>query len=282
MSIKSKEISKYYIKQLILSDDNNPDNWNESDFNIICEYDNCIGYLFSVKEGVKFAPPARILNLYLIKQEYFPNKLVTIEEIKEKYDLFVYKCNTEIHHSRLNVFRNPPIEQWIDTKENWCKKLAGKISKQFKWTFEEALSEVYLTIMKCYYKPHVYMGNLGYIQKSVYNNVLLQLRYNRIRVNQDSKLCLSLDAEYENDDGDTVTLKELLGKDEEGYKEIEYQDFEKDVKELLLNSFSEREIEQIFNVRAGYLPMNLYRRLIKWRGKHKPSELYKEEKNNEM
>lgn len=274
MAIKSRELSKFYIEQIILTNEDNPGTWVESQFQSICRHDKLIGFLFSVKEKVKFGVSTRVLNMYLIKPNYYDKEPIRLQELQKAWNEFLDKLFNETHHSKMIVFKNPPIEQWVDTKENWCKKLASKIAEQFEWPFDQALSEVYYTVMKCYNKGHVYMGNLGYIQTSVYNNVRMTLRYNKNRVNQDSGKCDSLDQTVtESDDGETITLGECLGFDDENFKSMEHQAFEKECKNLLSQSFSEREIDQILKQRAGYLPMNLYRRLTTFRKQHSPNEL---------
>lgn len=278
MAIKSKELSKFYIEQIILDNDNNPGSWIEADFSealfqSICKHDKLIGFLFSTKQSVKFSVPTRVLNLYLIKPSYYDGEGITLKELSDAWYEFMDKMFHETHHSKMIVFKNPPIEQWIDTKENWCKKLAAKVAEQFNWSFDEALSEVYYTVMKCYSKGHVYMGNLGYIQTAVYNNVRMCLRFNRNRLNQDSGRCESLDQVItESDDGEQITLADCIGIEDEAFKKIEYEQFEKDVKDKLSETFSTREIDQILKQKAGYLPMNLYRRLINWRKQHSPEE----------
>lgn len=281
MAIKSKEPSKYYIEQIILTNEYNPGTWIEDKNNIpealfqsICKHDKLIGFLFSVKESVKFGVPTRVLNLYLIKPNYYDGPTVSLQELYDAWVDFSSRVIHETHHSKMIVFKNPPIEQWIDTKENWCKKLATKIAEQFNWTFAEALSEVYYTVMKCYNKGHVYMGNLGYLQTAAYNNVRMTIRYNKNRLNQDSGRCESLEQVIgESDDGEAITLLDCLGVEDEQFKNLDREQFEKQCKDLLLKSFSEREIDQILKQKAGYLPMNLYRRLNTWRKQHSPSEL---------
>ena len=277
MPIKSKEASKFYIEQLLLDNENNPTNWTDDYYNrVICHGDKCIGYLFSTKEGIRFAPDSRVLNIYLIKPQYYKQAGIYRQELSDQWNIFVSKCISEEHHSKRNVFRNPPVEQWIDTKENWCKKLAAKISEQFDWTFSEALSEVYFTVMRCYRKGHVYMGNLGYIQTAVYNSVRMSFRDNRNKLNQDSGRAESLETPIgESDDGEQITLGDCVGVEDPLFAEMEYKEFEKELKDVLLLDFSERELEQILNQKSGYLPMNLYRRLIRWRGQHSPEEFTK-------
>lgn len=273
MPIKSKELSKYYIEQIILTNEWNPSTWGMV-FDSICRHDKLIGFLFSIKESVKFGLPTKVLNLYLIKPIYYDGPTISLEELSQAWTEFSNKVMHETHHSKMIVFKNPPIEQWIDTKENWCKKLASKIAEQFNWTFDEALSEVYYTVMKCYKKEHVYIGNLGYIQTSVYNNVRMSIRFNKNRLNQDSKRCESLDQTIaESDNGEVVTIGDCIGVDDQAYKDMDVKVFEQECKDLLKKSFSEREIEQILEQKAGYLPMNVYRRLTRWRKQHSPTEL---------
>lgn len=274
MAIKSQELSKFYIEQIILTNEDNPENWTEPQFQSICRHDKLIGFLFSVKEKVKFGVPTRVLNMYLIKPNYYDKEPISLQELSQAWNEFEHKLFHETNHSKMAVFKNPPIEQWIDTKENWCKKLAAKITEQFEWPFDEALSEVYYTVMKCYTKGHVYMGNLGYIQTSVYNNVRMVLRFNRNRLNQDSGRCDSFEETIgESDDGEAVTLGDCLGYDDDQFQEMDHQAFEKECRDLLSQTFSEREIDQILKQKAGYLPQNTYRKLTTFRKQHSPSEL---------
>lgn len=276
MAIKSKELNKFYIEQIILGYNNTPDNWTEPQFQNICKHDKLIGFLFSVKKGVKFGEQIPILNLYLINSAYCNSEIITLKELQNQWLIFCDKMLNESLISKMIVFRNPPIKYWIDTKENWCKKLAAKIAEQFGWSFDEALSEVYYTVMKCYNKGHVYMGNLGYIQTSVYNNVRMCIRFNKNRLNQQSRKCTSLDQTIaESEDGEAITLADCIGEDDKLFAELEFNEFKKDCENLMSKNFSKREIEQILTQKACYLPLNLYRRLINWRYRHSPVELEK-------
>ena len=277
MAIKSKEPNKFYIEQIILSEDNNPEVWSKAEFKdalfqSICKHDKLIGFLFSVRQDVKFGL-VKILNMYLIKPNYYDKPEITLDELVIAYNLFLEKVKTETHHNKMVVFKNPPIKQWIDTKENWCKKQATKVAAQFGWDFDEALSEVYYTIMKCYAKEHVYMGNLGYIQTAIFNNVRMCIRYNKNRLNGMSANVESLDQiMFESDEGESISLSDILGYEDENFKRLEYEAFKKEVIDALANSFSPREIDQILKQKAGYLPMNLYKRLTLWRKKHSREE----------
>lgn len=278
MAIKSQEVNKYYIEQILLNEDNNPEKWSEKFYKEnICHNDKCIGYLFNLKESTKLASSIKVLNLYLIKPEYYLDDGVTLEEVIEKLREFNTNCESQkVYNRKMNVFKNPPIKQWLDTKENWCKKLANRIMQQFNWTFDDALSEVYFTVVKCYAKGHVYMGNLGYIQTAAFNEVKMAFRVNKNRLNLEFGNCESLDQILHEggEDYENIILGDVIKADkDEELREFEFKEFEQDCKNLLLKSFSQREIDQIINQRAGYLPIQLYRRLSKWRAQHSRKEL---------
>ena len=279
MPIKSQEISKYYIEQIILTDDNNPDLWDEQYYKeTICHGDKCIGYLFNLKEATNLVSRAKVLNLYLIKPEYYLEDSIENDELREKLKLFEANCaESEEYNHKMNVFRNPPLKNWMDTKENWCKKLAHKITQQFNLTFEDALSEVYYTVVKCYSKSFVYMGNLGYIQTAAYNNIRLRYRVESKTLNQDYNGCDSLDQTIssQNEDNETVRLMDVIPAEKDSkLVEFEYNELEADCKKLLSDTFSPRDIDQIIKNGAGYLPMNIYRKLLKWRKQHSKAELF--------
>lgn len=272
MSIKARALTKYYIKQFIIND-NSFQEWATNNFEDLIKEDAIIGYLFATKPN-QFGQVTQIFNVYLIKRKYYDNKdEVTLDMLRDAWELFLLKSKVNIH---TNVFKNPPIKYWLDTKDNWCKKIATEISNTFKWTYSDSLSEVYLTVMKCYNKPNVYMGNLGYIRKSVINNVLMALRFNKNRLNLDNVNVCSLDISIGSDnEGKEILLSDIIPAEiVETEDSLEYQNLLGCAKKLLRESFSEREIEQILTQKAGYLPMNLYRRLNSWRSKHSPEELY--------
>lgn len=275
--VNSRDNHKYYIKQFVINEYDNPNVWTNQIFAEFCENNIVIGYLFSLKEKSKLIDDAQVLNLYLIKPEYYngdKSNIVSLEELSLAYKLFLLKLSTENKNSKKNVFKNPPIKEWLDTKENWCKKLASKIEEKFGWSFGEALSEVYYIVMHCYTKPHVYMGNLGYIEKSVYNSVMNEYRRNAIRANGDNPAVYSLD-EYvgENKDGDPVALIELVADEDYQAKNRNYEELEKFIKHKMRFDFSERELEQIINQKPSYLPNQLYTKLLRWRAKNKMEEV---------
>ena len=279
MPIKSQEISKYYIEQIILTDDNNPEIWNEQYYKeTICHGDKCIGYLFNLKEATNIVSKLKVLNLYLIKPEYYLEDSIENDELKEKLKLFEANCaEGEKYTNKMNVFRNPPLKNWMDTKENWCKKLAHKLTQQFNLTFDDALSEVYYTVVKCYSKSFVYMGNLGYIQTAAYNNIRMHYRTEVKKLNQDYNGCESLDQKIStsNNDNEEVKLIDAIPAEKDfELKEFEYNELEQDCKDLLSDTFSPRDIDQIIKNGAGYLPMNIYRKLLRWRKQHNEKELY--------
>lgn len=274
--IKSKAINKYYIKQFILNNYDNFQDWIDENYSNITKKDAIIGYLFSVKEGDILCETSYVLNLYLIKREYYNDIEITINQLRDAWELFFFKCETEKIHNNKNVFANPPIEQWIDTKENWCKKLAAQLSKQFDKTFDDMLSEIYYNVVRCYKKGTVYMGNLGYIRKSIVNAVLMQLRSDKNKVIQDNGNAISLNTVIiqDSDDEETVLMDMLAIKEEMTEESLEYKDLKNKIVQLLSDSFSPREIEQLISNKQLYLPRSVYVRLLRWRDKHKVEEVY--------
>lgn len=278
-----REASKYFIEQFIVDEDNNPTKWTSDDWNRLTKGNTIIGYLFLVKEGVKFGPATRLLNLYLIRPAFVKNPIddaVPYAELGAAWDKFMENLFDEKKtKSQSMVFSNPPIAYWLDTKENWCKKQADAIVQKYNWSFDEALSEVYYIVAKCFQKKHVYMGNLGYVTRAIYNSVLMNYRYNRNRLHNGNPNVISGDQPaYEdsgNGDNALCTVWDTIGEDDPWFAEQDYKQFEADLRKIMRQSFSDREIDQIFMQRAGYLPMGLYRRLLKWRKAHPIEELRK-------
>ena len=277
-----REASKYFIEQFICDEDSNPSKWTSDDWNRLTKGNTIIGYLFLVKEGVKFGPPTRLLNLYLIRPKFVKNLAddpIPYTELALGWEKFMANLFDESKStSQSMVFANPPIGYWLDTKDNWCKKQATNIVDRYNWSFDEALSEVYYVVAKCFQKKHVYMGNLGYVSRAINNSVLMDHRYNRNRLHQGNPNVVSGDQQAykdESDDDALCTIWDTLGKDDPWFAEQDYKQFEADVRKLMRDSFSDREIDQIFTQKSGYLPMNLYRRLLKWRKKHDIKELRK-------
>lgn len=278
MSLKSKFAHKFYIEQYIINQMSFQE-WQEQQYSKIVEDNAIIGYMFSTKEGNMIYDEIEVLNIYLIDRKYYNGQEVTIDNLTNAWRLFKFKTLNESSHKDKIIFLNPPIQQWLDSKDNWCKKVASQISKQYNWSFDEALSEVYYTIMHCYSKGTVYMGNLGYIRTAINNSVLMSIRMNKNRINQDSGLAVSLDAPItaESDD-EELTLLDMITGDDTEMKELEYKQLKERITELLSKDFSKREIDQLFNNKPIFLPKSLYTRLIKWRANHKESDLY-DEKN---
>ena len=182
---KARSLNKYFIKQYIINEISYQD-WLESNKTDVVDNNKVVGYLFT-QQTIKGLSQARILNLYLIDKSK-ARQYVSLDDLQRDWQLFLLSCDEK---DKVYLFRNPPIENWLDTKDNWCKKTANMISKQFVITYEEALSYVYMSVMKVYNKKIVYMGNLDYIRNTIINDIRMDLRYNRNRINQDSGLAVS-------------------------------------------------------------------------------------------
>lgn len=266
--------NKFYIKQFIINDSNFQE-WAENNLNNLLVKNNVIGYIFNTKKVKNFTETPIILNLYLIDKNKECIKSVSVDKLASAWELFFNKYNSD-NNDYIALFQNPPIENWLDTKDNWCKKIANEVSKTFNWPFEEALSEVYIAVLKCYHKGNIYLGNLNYLRKSIYNSVLMVLRANKNKLFTSNGKAISLDTVIGDDsDNNELYLSDLIASKEEVKEEsLEYQMLLKQIKELLSKSFSSREIEQIINYKTIYLPANLYKRLCDWRKKHSVEEIY--------
>lgn len=268
--------NKYYIKQFIIND-NSFQEWAQENLNTLLSTDAIIGYIFNTKKTKNFTETPVVLNLYLIDKDKQYNKSISEDKLGNAWELFFNKFNNS-NKDYIAVFQNPPIENWLDTKDNWCKKIASEISKTFGWTFDEALSEVYIAILKCYHKGNVYLGNLNYLKKSVYNSVLMSIRDNKKKIFCSTGKAISLDTVIGSDvENSELYLSDMIAAEElETEESLEYQMLLKSVKEMLRKTFSEREIDQIINYKSIYLPSALYKRLLDWRKKHSVEELYEE------
>ena len=275
MAIKSKFANKFYIKQYIINNVSFQE-WADNHMVEKLKDNAIIGYLFSTKSN-KFLEPTQVLNVYLIKREYYKKSEISMIELAKDWELFLLKCKESTDYKKHTVFKNPPIEEWLDTKDNWCKKVAGEISNTFSMPFQDALSDTYYAIMVCYNKGTIYMGNLNYIKKSVYNKVLMELRANKRRVNLDSGLAISLNTVIRSDSDDNeLTIMDIIPEEEKMTEDsLEYKMLLDNVTKLLSQTFSPREIEQILTKTPAQLPTNVYRRLLTWRYKHSIDEVYK-------
>ena len=259
--INNKDKSKYTIKQFILNDDINSQGvWDEITKSISLTNEAIIGYHFNsmITKGVI----ARIMNLYIISRAHYNGLEVSKESLCSAWELFLSNP-TEMR------FQNPPLKEWFDTKLNWCKKLAYKISDEYQEPADEILSLIYFTITKLYNRGNVYMGNLGYIETSVYNELRMAFRRRKRE-----PLTLSLD-DIISDNDDSLKLEDMIPFDDTMSDErLEYQELLAKAISLLETVFSPREIDSILNGPQNCLPRQTYLKLAKFRKDHEPSELY--------
>jgi hypothetical protein len=273
--IHSRKAHQFKITQEILNDDNHPLVWTEETLSRKTNNEVIIGYLFKNKMG-QFGVEAPVLNMYTINPKYLstPNKTISLSDLQCVYmDWLLNKVSND----RCLRFKNPPIKEWMDTKDNWVKKLANKLSNRYNRPYDECLSSVNMTIMKCYSKGHVYMGNLAYIETAADNDIKMEYRFNKNRLTCDNPITFSMDDNVEGtkDDSSEITYHDILGKVDPYYEEQDFEDFKATIIKDLKQVFSDREIDQILNA-PGYLTMTIYRKLMNWRKKHKPED-YKHE-----
>lgn len=258
-------MNKYYIKQFVINN-YTFQQW-EDKFSKEVNNSSIIGYLFYSRPN-KFGEDSLLLNLYLINNSQYKGNTISREIINRDWEVF-------FNNPKSRVWKNPPIDIWLNTKNNWCKKIATKFSEQFNTSFEEILSDVYYSVIICYNKPNVYMGSLNYISKVIYNTILMNIRSNKHINDISLNTVISMDK-----DDNEITLEDLQidENDDCGQSDLEFRDtYNKTIKALKL-TFSNREIEQIVNNNPLYLDRNIYSRLLKWRMKHTSKEIL----NNEL
>ena len=250
-------LNKYYIKQFNITNSSFQE-FIKTYFEDITKVDYIVGYLFIVENGKD------ILNIYLFKKRSvnFAFTPISLATFKNDWELFFV--------TKKLLFKNPPIEMWLDTKNNWCKKLANHISKKFGITYDEALSEVYNGIMICYNNVTVYMGNLNYIKHTIINNLLKDIRYEKKRLTLNNPMVISLDQSFELDsEDDAIKLNEIIAAPEDCSEESSsYRETLKQCKKLLSGKFTEREIDMILTIDQSLLPRPLYKRLWNWRNEY--------------
>ena len=252
---------KYRIINLILDIDDNPTTWTDEEYKSITYNEAVIRY-FMKQDGEQMK-----MNIYLITEKQSKGNIVTKNDLKLAYAQWLINMRYN-QNKKLVQFRNPPIENWLDTKEQWIKKTANKLSRTFNKPYDEMLSHVHYAIVKAFNKDGVYVGNLGYIERSAYNEVLMDIRNNRNKLIIDNtEKVSSLDEQFEID-GTVHTLNDLYGEEDKGIAEMEFNETAEEIKKALSYTFSDREIDQIINSQ-GQLPLNLYRRLLTWRKTHK-------------
>lgn len=256
---------QYKLVKFVLTAEDNPYLWTNEKLKEMLQDKVMIGYMFRSKGE------QHTVSIYTIEAKYLKTKdrLVTIDNLKSAY---LQWLESLIENEKSIVFRNPPIQEWLDTKDEWCRKTARKLSLKYNKTFDDALSAVYFVVMKCYNDGRVYMGNLFYIEQCAHNKIKKNIVYMRNRLTGEHPLVISLDAtpsEYNESLGDsTLTFHEIISEEDIGDNTEELRQIIDNAIEGLKQEFSPREIDQILNNR-GYLPMPLYRRLLKWRKTHK-------------
>lgn len=270
--IYSRKDYQMQIVQYVLSPENNPTLWTEESLKENLKGEVVIGYILKNKQ-INATTVVPIINLYTINPDYLEydskNKIISAKTLS---NAFLQWLESLAEDPKSILFRNPPIKEWLDTKENWAKKTAIILSKTYNKPMDECLSIVYYVIMVCYNNDNVYMGSLNYITTAAHNEIKKEFEFMRNRLTGSNPMAINLDASPSDFNGsleDTVdSFHELIGKDDPFYEGMEFEQMRDLVMKDLRKEFSEREIDQIFS-RPEYLPNSVYRKLLKWRKTHK-------------
>lgn len=272
--MRVREPHKYFIESLIINEDNNPKHWTPEDFERVTKGHACIGYLFATKQ--RKVGYDKVLNLYLINRKYYRKSEVDNLSIKMAFATFEMKCADypeDNQYKKRMVFRNPPIEEWLATKDNWITKTANSLAESWQISFDEALSSIYFIVTEFYHRGDVYMGNLNYVYIGVLNKLRMKERHDKNRL-YGKNVISGESARYVDKDGNIESWFDTIGEDDPKHAERDTKEFMEDLRRLMSDKFSKREIDQIFNcISVSYLPQNLYKRLLDWRKAHSFKEV---------
>ncbi len=267
----TKQEPRLELRKIIVKTDDNPIMWSDDSFKSRIDGKVIVGYIIRAKKNNDGYDC--IMNLYtcdidrLLKSSY--SKIVTIDTLREKYLEWLSEVKDNV---KSISFQNPPLTEWLETKDNWCMKVAGELSKKYFMPFDEVMSVIYYTIVDCYNKPKVYMGNLYYIEIAVNNNIKSDMKFMRNRLHGDNPNMIHLDAspgDYgaQVDEG-VKSFYEMIPSPNPEIDNFKLEELKKLIIKDLSKEFSEREIDQIIN-NPKYLTRSLTRRLHKWRETHK-------------
>lgn len=260
---------KLQIVSIILTQSNNPAKWTETDLKRISGNKLVVGYIF---KPIKTAESQSLLNLYVIKAEAL-DESHTVIDITWLQNAFMQWLESLSEDPKSFVFRNPPLDKWLETKDNWIKKVTSKLAETYNKTYDECLSALYMSVLHCYHKGNIYIGNLYYLVTSAHNRIRIEHRFMKNRLCGEHPDAVHLDAvpsDFNASLDDSISsFHEIVGGVEDPYVEQDkHLEMVKAIKNDMLKEFSEREIDQIINS-PGYLPNTLYRKLLKWRKDHK-------------
>lgn len=264
-------MTKLRIITIVITPENNPSNWTEASLAKLTNGEVVVGYILKNK-GIRSNIPRPVLNLYIIPEHCLttPNSII---DLKTLQNIFLQWMESLVEDSKSYMFRNPPLEEWLNTKENWVKKISAKLSQSYNKPYDECMSSLYMVILQCYRKEDIYLGNLHYLIVAANNKLKLEFRFMQNRLYGGHPSAIHLDASPSDFNAgleDSIaSLHEIIGGTDDEFHSV---DREQEILDAMLvdlrEDFTEREIDQIKNT-PGFLPMSLYRRLLKWRKTHK-------------
>ena len=261
---------KLQMISIILTRDHNPARWTNEDLMKLTGKRVVVGYIF---KPVKVVPELQsLLNLYVIDRDALNDTHQVLDAVLLQ-SAFLQWLESLTEDPKSFVFRNPPLDKWLETKDNWIKKVTGKLAESYTHTYDECLSALYTTILHCYNKGDIYIGNLHYLVVSVNNRIKVEHRFMKNRLCGAHPNAVHLDAvpsDFNDGLEDSISsMHEIVGGVEDPSIEQERRrEMFRAIRKDMCDEFSEREIDQIMRS-PGYLPNTLYRKLLKWRKTHK-------------
>lgn len=252
---------KLRLTRIMLSAEDNPKTWVEEDLKSKLNGEVVVGYMLRI-HNENFG-----IVLYSILEKYLSSKdsIISLQTLQNAFEQWLESLQEDPGSV---VFRNPPIEEWLDSKDNWLKKVSGNLAKTYNRTYDECLSELYYVIMTCYNKQTVYLGSLNYIVTTAHNAIKKEYNYMKNRLTGSHPLAIHLDAspsDFNASLEDSVeSFHELIGELDPSFEQLEFEELREAILKDMSSEFSPREIDQILNYN-NFLPDQLYRKLLRWR-----------------
>jgi len=264
--ISTREKKQYETHTIVLTDKSNPLTWTNESIPDITRTDVIVGYHFQRKQPMAISQERPlVVSLHTLPINEAEDS--TVHDVEELRIIFIEWLNMLETDKNPVLFKNPPLDSWLLSKNNWIKKMVTRYRLKYNRPYDDTLSDIYYVIVKLYNQKTIYMNNLNYVEKAIECEILGQFNYNRNRLygNNVSSLDSLL---YTSDDDNALSLNDILPAKKSEDIDYELEEKMNYILDDLAEDFSPREIEQITKNRV-FLSNAIYRRLLTWRKSHK-------------
>ena len=142
--------NKLFIKTIDITIDDNPSTWTEANLAKYIDFDELaiVGYFFKNQNKNDNSNLSLSVNLYLInKKRAEPEHIITLNQLN---NVFLQWVESLMENNKSFMFKNPPLDLWLETKNNWIKKLTNKLSVAYNRPYDECYSSVCFVITRLY------------------------------------------------------------------------------------------------------------------------------------